>query len=823
MNRYRLIFVFTLLFGSVHLYASNEEPNPVPNKRQHLANKVSASPSIDGNLDEEVWKQAGIASDFIQGVPIPGGSPSNKTEVRIIYDDNAIYIGATMYEVSSDSIMKGLSERDDIGNTDWFGVFFDPYQDGINGFGFIVSAAGVQFDAKYSSSGESNTWNAVWNSDVQIYNDRWVAEYKIPYSALRFSQEAIQTWGLNFTREIRRNRERVWWSEVKPEVDGFLNQAGELVGIEGIEPPVRLSFTPYLSGQVEIFTDKDLKTNSVSRSFSGGMDLKYGITDAFTLDMTLVPDYGQVRSDNQVLNLTPFEVFFQENRQFFTEGTELFSKGNLFYSRRVGGRPLEIDDVEDKLEEGETIVKNPTESQLINATKISGRTTGGLGIGVFNAVEARMNAKVEDENEEIRKINTNPLTNYNVLVFDQSMKNNSYLSFINTNVLREGKAYDANVTGTEFSFRNKKNNYKISGGGAVSQKFFDGFDDVGLGYKYYFYAGKSSGNFQYGFDYNVESDTYDPNDLGFLSNNNERYIGTNVRYNIYKPFGIYNSMYNSIWINYSRLYDPSAYQNFGIYAEHNATFKNFLSYGLWTNLEPLITYDYFEPRVDGRVYVFPKNYNIGTWFSSDYSKKMAIDVRFNYRSFNEEGRYRLNYGISPRWQVNDKVNFVFSFDSYNFLNDVGYATELGDTVIFGVRDRRTIENVLSGNYIFNNNMSIRMDVRHYWSRAEYISFHVLSEDGYLAESDYSGLDQTDGPIHDVNFNAFNIDFVYRWIFLPGSELNVVWKNAIFTEDNNVDVNFTKNFGNTIQSSQTNIISVKFLYFLDYLSLKKNKA
>ncbi len=165
-----------------------------------------------------------------------------------------------------------------------------------------------------------------------------------------------------------------------------MNQEGDLTGIEKVTPPVRLSFYPYLShSYVNHYPYNTPGIKNTAISVDGGMDVKYGINESFTLDMTLVPDFGQVQSDNQILNLTPFEVKYKENRPFFTEGTELFNKGNLFYSRRVGGQPINYSAAYDDLKPGETVVKNPTETRLYNATKLSGRLASGLGIGVFNA------------------------------------------------------------------------------------------------------------------------------------------------------------------------------------------------------------------------------------------------------------------------------------------------------------------------------------------------------------------------------------------------------------------------------------------------------
>ena len=296
----------------------------VLSKRSFKANRIEIeAPIIDGKISDEAWLGAEVLSNFIQNTPIPKVKGTQKTEVRMIYDDEAIYIAARMYERNTDSIYNFLTERDDFGNADFFIAVFNPYKDGINGDGFAVTPSNVQIDIKYSLNDESNTWDAVWESATHIDELGWTVEMKIPYSALRFPETAVQEWGINFGREIRRNRERDWWSSGDPAVDGFLTQAGKVQGIKDIQPPTRLFFFPYASTYYEVNSSEGAPDNS---SINGGMDVKYGINDAFTLDMTLIPDFGQVRFDDQVLNLTPFEVQFDENRQFFTEGVELFNK-----------------------------------------------------------------------------------------------------------------------------------------------------------------------------------------------------------------------------------------------------------------------------------------------------------------------------------------------------------------------------------------------------------------------------------------------------------------------------------------------------------------
>ena len=309
--------------------------------KKFTATRTDYSPKIDGILNDRIWNEVKAASGFIEIKPIPGRIESydRRTEVKIVYDNSAIYIGARMYD-EPDSIVKEVVTRDQLGNSDILGIVFDTYLDRINAFGFYVNSTGAQFDAKYSQSGrEDVSWDAVWESQVKIDSLGWTAELKIPYSAIRFGSNDVQEWGLNMTRRRQKINQQTSWNFIDPKVAGFINQEGELSGIKGIKAPVRLSFSPYLSSSVNNYPHNQPGIKNTLSTFNGGMDIKYGINQSYTLDMTLVPDFGQVRSDNQVLNLSPFEVRFNENRQFFTEGTELFNKGNLFYSRRIGSNP----------------------------------------------------------------------------------------------------------------------------------------------------------------------------------------------------------------------------------------------------------------------------------------------------------------------------------------------------------------------------------------------------------------------------------------------------------------------------------------------------
>ena len=826
--RHFLAILFLLLISNFS-FAQKEKDSTIT-KKVIDALRVQEAPKIDGKLNEEVWRNAPIATDFIQNEPNPGNKPSQKTEVRVLYDNTAMYIGAIMYDVSKDSIMRQLSQRDEEENTDIFAVFIDTYNDGQSGYGLVVHPTGVQWDARYSEAqGQDISWNAVWTSAVSMDDNNWYVEMKIPYSAIRFPEKPIQEWGINFARKIRRIREFDFWNEVNPKVNGFVNQWGKLMGVSNIEAPVRLMFSPYVAGYVEHYPYNIKGKSNYSQSFSGGMDVKYGINDAFTLDMTLIPDFGQVQSDNQVLNLSPFEIQFDENRPFFMEGTELFNKGSLFYSRRLGGTPINYNAAYSQLNENEDVIDNPAESQLLNATKISGRTKNGLGIGVFNGVTKSMFATVKDTiSGQTREILTDPLTNYNVFVLDQSLKNNSYVSLINTNVTRSGSFYDANVTGGMFKINTKQHVFSLAGRGIVSQKYFSS-DSVSLGHKSNFDFVKEGGNFKFGFGYNEIDDTYDPNDLGYLYNNNIRDGYAYLGYNIYQPFWKILQFWLSVRTYNSRLYKPDKYADFNINFDVGATFKNWISTGLNFTTEPIETYDFYEPRVWGRFHAWQTSNNFAGWISSDYRKRIALDINANYRIFSAENRHRFNLNVGPRFRFSDKFSMNYNLGRYEFVNDEGAALDLNgggtiisNDIIFGKRNQTTYENVLSANYIFTNKMGLTLRVRHYWSSVKYNSFHVLDEKGHLTPSNYVGLDVDGESLHNTNFNAFNIDMVYRWVFAPGSEISFVYKTSLLESNNNVSASYIENFKNTMEESRAQSISLKVLYYIDYLSLKKKK-
>jgi len=319
MHIYSKLFCFFLLLLFV---AAVNAQTPVP--KQIPAKRLAGTIKIDGELNDSAWLNAPVAKDFVELRPTPFRKEmnANRTEVYFLYNNDGLYIGGYCHEAKADSISTELAGRDGFGNNDFIGVIFDTYKDKLNGFEYFTTPLGEQMDAKFSPNNMGNnedfTWNAVWKCASKIKSDGWTFEIFLPLSSIRFSTKNTQDWGLNIVRRRRKSSEQLFWNPVDPNVNGFLTQEGFWTGLENIKPPIRLQFSPYFSTYINHYPYNDPSVKNTKSSINGGMDVKYGINQSFTLDMTLIPDFGQVQSDNQVLNLTPFEVKYNENRSFHT-------------------------------------------------------------------------------------------------------------------------------------------------------------------------------------------------------------------------------------------------------------------------------------------------------------------------------------------------------------------------------------------------------------------------------------------------------------------------------------------------------------------------
>lgn len=832
MNCFKPLAVCLCMLGTTCAFSQ------VPlEKKKITAVRISTPLKIDGELSEPEWKTAPVADQFIALRPTPfkKEDTENKSEMYFLYNDEGIYIGGYFHEKSKDSISSELIGRDGFGNNDFVGVIFDTYQDKINGFEYFVTPLGEQMDAKQAPNSNGNSedfsWNAVWESNAKIHADGWSFEIFLPYSAIRFGNKKIQDWGLNIVRKRQKSGEQLFWQPIDPAANGFLTQEGTLLGLQNIKPPMRLQLSPYFStyqnhdGLVLPGTSKNTTT------MNGGMDIKYGLNQAFTLDMTLIPDFGQVQSDKITLNLTPFEQRFSENRAFFTEGTELFNKGGLFYSRRIGGEPIHRYDF--NVNNNEKINKNPSQSKLYNATKISGRTQSGLGIGMLNAVTRPQFAEIENlDSKEKRKVETNPLTNYNVLVFDQTLKHNSSISFINTSTLRSGKDRDANVSALLFDFNDTKNKWNVGGNVSMSKVFENG--KVNTGYAHSLYFGKTSGRFNFNVWQELSNNKYDNSDLAYFTNNNEMHNGIWMGYNWNKPGKWYNRLGTNINAHVLSLVSPidilhrksmmfeSFRFNYNLYGQ----FKNLWQFGL--NINAASNYnDFYEPRVFGRVFHNKGRIGANGEWNSNEAKKLSWGGNFFIGKGAVTNRKTFSLGLFGKIRFSSKFSVMVDVSDENNTNQPGWAETLYassstamDTVIFSRRNNRNVTSGLNVKYNFTNKMGITLSTRHSWSKVQPLQFYVLNLKGDLETPNFSYNNN-----RNQNYNYLSTDLVYTWQFAQGSFINIAWKNIGENFYRDFEKNYFDNLGNTFNGNNHNnlthfnSVSIRVIYFLDYLTAK----
>ena len=415
----RLILLVALILLMIPLQG-RAAPNA---KRIYTTQRIAGpSPVVDGHLDDAAWEAVAWDGRFIQREPYDGNPPSQPTEIKILYDDNALYIAYRAHDTAPDKIEERLARRDHFPG-DWVEVNIDSYFDKRTAFSFTLSVSGAKGDEFISEDGMNwdTNWDPIWYGAAACDAQGWTAEMKIPFSQLRYSDQAEQVWGIQFTRRIFRQEERSTWQPMPQDEAGWVSRFGELHGLRGIRPQRQIELAPYVVAQAERYQREGgnpFATGCDNRG-GAGLDGKIGLTGNLMLDFTVNPDFGQVEADPSVVNLTAFETYFQEKRPFFIEGNNIvdfrvapaitggsFVSDNLFYSRRIGRAPTgavsardgEYDDV-------------PTNTTILGACKLTGKTSGGLSIGLLESVTAEERADLKGPAGNRQEL-VEPLTNY---------------------------------------------------------------------------------------------------------------------------------------------------------------------------------------------------------------------------------------------------------------------------------------------------------------------------------------------------------------------------------------------------------------------------
>ncbi len=478
INRRLLTFVSILLFCTSN-FAREKEYSSIPLNGEDII--------IDGILDENIWDLAGFKYDFIQREPIENTSPTEKTKFSVCYDQDNLYVGIKAYCTDPSTIKGILTRRDEWSPSDWLYVFIDSYNDNRTAFEFGLNPVGVKRDIRWSDDESADrNWDAVWEGETAYFNDGWSAEFKIPFRELRFVEAESQTWGLQIKREIVNKNEEDFWTYWSKDDQGFVRHFGELNNLKNIPQQKQIQIIPYTTGQME---RSDLYINPVHPENYDllntiGLDVKYGVTNNLTMDITINPDFGQVEADPAELNLSAFETYFEERRPFFVEGGNIFnyalgigdgdqSQNSLFYTRRIGRSPHFSANWGDY---SDGYVSEPSSTRILGAAKLSGKTSEGWSIGILNAVTAEEKARIEFEDSLKVNQTIEPLTNYFVNRVQKDFRegkttiggmitatnrkiNDAHLDWLHS---------DAYSAGLDFSHLFADNSYILLGGVAVS-------------------------------------------------------------------------------------------------------------------------------------------------------------------------------------------------------------------------------------------------------------------------------------------------------------------------------------------------------------------
>ncbi len=775
------------------------------------------------------WNGLEPATGFERWMPNNGQKEREGYEsfIYLGYDDTGIYIAGKFNDPNPSLIPLEFSQRDDIWevNADSFWLSINTNDDNLNDQGFQVTSAGTLGDTYTSGEFSEDDWNfdTVFEAKVSIDENGWNMEMKIPYSALRFPSSDIQSWGIQFSRRIIEFGEFYTWNYIDTKTSTFRESLGLLNGLKNISPPTRLFFYPYLQSSVDLN-----KNNRPLSGYSAGMDLKYGISNNFTLDATLIPDFGQVAFDEKELNLSPFEQKFDENRAFFTEGSQLFKKadtggfrgGNFFYSRRIG------DDInlntDELIEDNEELMSYETKSNLVNSIKLTGTTNSGLSIGIINSITEKAYANVKDLNtQEIKNKLIAPLTNYNVVSLSQTALNKySTFSFLNTNVNRGDDFKGSNNSALVVDLYDNDRKFNINAN--VFQSNSKSFSDT-KGFRGGISLSELTGSLRFDIGWNGVDANYYQNDLGYYNLRNDQRLWAKVGYMTFKPTKLYEKIEAYLWMSERSRFYPKILKSQG--GRIGLTLTSLKLEEIRASFDYTSKYKDFEETRKEDFFIYqPAEYELEFNYRSDTRKKLVygsgiehsygVNEQFNENSSETEIEFYSGYRLSNQFKVELGISNGIS------KNEIGYVFDENDNLYFGNRKVKFTENNISLNYNFNSYKSLNLKFRQFWSSALYKEdFFLLKSDGNRSVSEKNISDYNPN----TNFNLWNLDLSYNWEFAPGSKITLLYRNNIFNENNLSGISYYNSTKELFEKPINHQLSLRINYFIDFNLLKKKKV
>jgi hypothetical protein len=781
-----------------------------------VAERLQRSIHIDGVLNEPEWQRAQSVSDLIQYDPREGAEPTERSVILVMYDDNALYIGAILFDSNPRGIVGQLSRRDRSTHADRFEVLIDSNNDKMTAYRFAVNVSNVQEDGIYSNDGAryDPEWDAVWASGAARIGRGWSVEMRIPFTALRFDRaNGEYRWGINFRRFIARKHEEIHWIMVPREETGLVSRFGMLRGIENINPPLHVEVLPYVVSQGRRQSDALPQISERDITANAGVDLKLGLAPNTTLDVAINPDFGQVEIDQSIINLTAFETFYPEKRPFFLEGANLFRFGStfdgremlLFYSRRIGRRPLEP-----YLEPGQEFIEMPQATRILGAAKLTGRTTGGLSVGAMSVLTNQEEAIIRTGEDDRLRVPVQPRGSHNVLRIKQEVMDNSAVGVMMTTVGRDGlqPAYSG---GVDWNLRFRNNEYVIDGFVAGARSVNNGSISEGWAGRMFF-TKPSGRHWLASMNYEFYTPDFDVNNIGFIRRADYHSLWGDVYYKedfAVNPLRRY-IMRLSAETRWNFNEDPIKKDiRYTFYTE----FTNFYATSIYYQYN-FSTFDDVETRgLD--LYKRPVYHTVEGWTRTDLRNPVVLypvyTIQWNDRGW-WEYYVKLDFDIRPSPSINlsPAIGWLRSsgFEAW-FWNM--FDADLGVISLFGDRDIDQIDLSFRGIITLRADLSVQFFTQVLLSTVWYDNIRYLAEPENLEPYEY---DREDPFLYDPDFNfqGFNANIIIRWEFMRGSTLFLVWTQQRDGFHNRIHQPFRDTFLDTFRTPMDNVFLLKLNYW-----------
>ena len=805
---------------------------PAPTAREATAARAAVPPVLDGKADDDIWQLAPAITEFRQHDPVEDGDPKFRTEARVAYDAKYLYVFVRAFDPAPDSVMAFLSRRDARTQSDYIHLMIDGYNDRRTGFRFTVNPLGVKRDVYIFNDGQEDiSWDSVWEVEALVDEQGWTAEYRIPFSQLRFPEGDNHTFGVAIWRDIARYSERISWPGYRRSQSGFVSQFGQVDGFQGIASPRRLEVLPYSVG-----IDAPRPTSSGftrHQTLALGADVKYGITSNLTLDGTVNPDFGQVEADPAVLNLSAFEQFFEERRPFFLEGAGIFSfANNLFYSRRVGRAP--------QLSGAYYSDDNPVNSTILGAAKITGRTAGGMNVGFLDAVTQRELGAGGNTIE--------PQTNYLVTRLQQDLRDgasgvgmmftatNRNLDAATEDFLREsayafgvdtrhrfrnrtyevyGSAIGSHVTGSQAAILRTQLSSTHQYQRPDSKLSVDPNATEMSGSRLNFGMGKVGGGItRFNVGATRTSAGYEVNDAGFQQRADNLLNGNWFGLNLLTPTKLYRQMY----VNFNQTNEWNT-DGLRIWTGGNVNVNGQLAnqWWFWAGFQMNGIGATYDDRAARGGPALRRNFRKNMWagFETDARKPIGFAWDSWYVFPDEAGT--TEYGVNP--MVNFRVASSIQASLGVNYNKGRYDSQWYDNVVtgpdtaytFARLDQTTTSLTARVDYTLTPTVSFQLYAQPFVTAGHYSDHRELADP---RAEDYDDRFQpyVGAPLEDFNFKQFRSNSVLRWEYRPGSVLFFVWQQGRQDFRNPGSFEAGRDFRNLFDTRVDNTFLIKASYW-----------